>query len=81
MNNLSRDDFYKKYENVAFKLVSFSSYTFYFEGDYENKTVYIEVGGNPQAIYNYAFSVQMKENIYNLEPYSGICEQDNFYDY
>ena len=82
MNNLmTKDDFYKKYAEVAFELSSYSKYVFIFEGVYEYSNVLIEVGGNPDAMYNCEFYIGDYNNIYNLEPYLGTCGYDTFYDY
>lgn len=80
-NLMTKDDFYKKYAEVAFELSSYSKYVFIFEGVYENSNVLIEVGDNPDPLCNSAFYIGVDNNIYDLKPYSGTCGYDTFYDY
>jgi hypothetical protein len=81
MSNMTSEEFYEKYKDVSFKLHSYYKYTFTFTGDYNGEVVTVEVGGNSDDIYREEFSIDCKETIQSLQPFSGECGEDSFYDY
>lgn len=78
---MTREEFYEKYKGVAFKLQSYRKYIFTFVGEYKGEDVVVEVGGNSQDIYREEFCVGVVQTISTLQPFSGVCGKDNFYDY
>lgn len=78
---MTREEFYEKYKDVEFYFKSYWKYTFTYVGEYEGKVVGIGVGGNSDDIYRHDVCVGEPERIHSLQPYEGICEDDEFYDF
>ena len=78
---MNREDFYEKYKDVKFVFDSYYKYTFTFVGEHAGESVRVEVGGNHNDIYRMEVDEGCVETIHSLQPYSGICGEDSFYDY
>jgi hypothetical protein len=81
MSTMTREEFYKKYAGVEFKLDSYFKYVFTFIGKYDGVYIYVNVGGNPDEIYRQEFYADSTETIGSLQPFSGSCGEDKFCNY
>lgn len=79
MNNiLTKEEFFEKYKDVNFYFMSYEKYTFHFSGKLENgEEVLLWCGGNSDEAYQIDILVGFAENIYNLDPYSGLVTGEN----
>ena len=81
MSNMTRQEFYEKYKEVTFFFSSYYKYVFTFVGEHEGSIVSIGVGGNPEEIYRMDVTPDYTESIEQLQPFEGVCGEDDFYDY
>lgn len=72
-NILTKEQFYEKYKDVKFFFHSYSKYVFHYNGLLDTgETILIWCRGNSDDAYHFDVLVNHAENIYSLEPTSGI---------
>lgn len=78
---MTREEFYEKYKDVKFFFSSYYKYTFTFIGEYNGKEVSVGVGGSSDEIYRFEVCADSPETIESLQPFEGMCGEDDFYDF
>lgn len=78
---MTREEFYEKYKDVDFYFSSYYKYTFTFIGEYEGEYISVGVGGHSDYIYRFEVCAGSPEKIHTLDPYEGMCGEDDFYDF
>lgn len=64
--NLSRKDFIEKYADAKVVFTSYYKYTFTFEGQVDDKTITIYVGGHAENIYRFDVGANQEYTIRDL---------------
>ena len=78
---MTREEFYEKYKDVVFFFSWYNKCTFTFVGKYDGEEVSVGVGGSSDDIYRFDVCVDSPETIESLQPYEGMCGEDDFYDF
>jgi hypothetical protein len=74
---MTQQEFIEKYGNVYVRFDSYYKYSFTFKGVTADGTaVYVEVGGNPDAVYSLEVDVDAVETVSGLDPYAGRVYKD-----
>lgn len=75
------EEFYEKYKDVKFKLLSYYKFTFTYRGFTDGgEEVKIGVGGTADDIYRESVSADVVYNILYLMPYKGESDSVSFYE-
>ena len=70
---LTKEEFLKKYKDVKFYFHSYEKYTFHYVGKLDSgESVLVWCCGNYVDAYQFDVLVDHPENIYNIDPSSGI---------
>ena len=78
---IESEEFYEKYKDVKFKLLSYYKFTFTYHGFTDGgEEVKIGVGGTADDIYREMVYVSDVYSILDLMPYQGESDSVTFYD-
>jgi len=75
---MTKSEFIAKYGNRKVKFSSYYKYSFTFV---DGKGLTIRVGGDRDDIYRFSVTANEEVMVSTLDPFSGECGEDNFYDY
>jgi len=78
---MSKYEFIEKYGDVKVKFVSYYKFTFVYQGEVDGKTITVGIGGNADDIYRLDVSPDIEISIVDLDPHTGNCGEDDFYEY
>jgi hypothetical protein len=84
---MTREEFYKKYGDVAVSFESYYKYTFSYRASLpDGSALSVGCGGNSDEIYRLEVSKDQQLKVGELQPYTGAVylngvEIDSFYDY
>lgn len=78
---ITREQFYDKYGDCEVELDSYYKFTFDFKGNSDGKEILVHVGGASDEIYKDDWRVGVTYTVKEIEPYSGTCGDDSFYDF
>lgn len=75
--SLTKDEFIEKYGDVMLTFSSYMKYIFVFKGEYENKTIYVNVGGTYHDIYRLNIESGVEYMVKNLDFFYGEAKDKN----
>jgi len=83
VNELTKEEFYKRYGDCKVLLERYWKFTFTFNGHTEDgRFMWVECGGAPDDIYRLDFEVSEPNTVRHLEPYKGaVSNADGSTDY
>lgn len=78
---MTRQEFIDKYADVLVDFYSYYKYTFTFKGLVKGKEIFVDFGGDSSEIYRFDVTANSPISVRELQPYSGKCGEDSFYDF
>lgn len=77
MTTVARDEFMEKYGQVKVQFKSYYKYAFTYSAELpDNRTLEVQVGGDPDEIYRMSVTASGSESVVCLGPFSGTVYEN-----